>query len=100
MQPGIQDFGTTIWMNRKPILETIVTPKIYFPNTQFTWPILISQHKLELFMADALEKYGFKVDRNIAARDITQASSTTIIDIKDLQLMNTGSRWSERCGRK
>lgn len=74
MAPGIVDFGTTIWLNRKQILETVVTKDIHFQNTAFTWPILISQHKLELFLAEALAKYGFHVERNLAARDITQVS--------------------------
>ena len=75
MAPGIENFGTTIWMNRKPILKTIVTQNVSLLNTAFTWPILISQHKLELFLADALAKLDFKVERNVAARDITQVRS-------------------------
>ncbi|KAH6662747.1 FAD-binding monooxygenase [Halenospora varia] len=72
MARGIENFGTTIWMNRKPILKTVVTQDIQLLNTAFTWPILISQHKLELFMVDALAKLGFEVERGVAARDITQ----------------------------
>ncbi|RYP05525.1 hypothetical protein DL765_009814 [Monosporascus sp. GIB2] len=64
--------GVTLCVNGKEVAGIEIQDDARLPNTAFPFQSIISQHDTEIFLDEALARYGFGVEWEVRAKSITQ----------------------------